>query len=91
MRGRRGATVGYDFSVIDSSKVESQDGHGSVSIDRSRVIVGKVGDADPDADYWRNRSPEERIAALEACREAFYGSTAVRGRLSRVLEVTRIR
>ncbi|MBM4112793.1 MAG: ribulose bisphosphate carboxylase small subunit [Phycisphaerae bacterium] len=48
-------------------------------------------DPDPDADYWLDRSPEERLAEVEACREAFHGTDAVRGRLVRVLEVDDLR
>lgn len=60
-------------------------------LDRSRIVIGTVQDEDPDRDYWLMRTPAERIAALEACREAFYGSDAVRGRVARVLEVARLR
>ena len=54
-----------------------------------RVIeIGRTTDPDPATNHWLHRSTEERFAALEACREAFYGRAAVRGRLARVLTIT---
>jgi len=44
-------------------------------------------DADPDADYWLDKSDRERLRALELCRERCYGRAAVVGRLARVLEL----
>jgi len=38
-----------------------------------------------DLAYWRSRSPEERVAAVEFLRRQYYGSTA---RLQRVARVT---
>lgn len=54
-----------------------------------RVIeIDRTTDPDPATNHWLHRSTEERFAALEACREAFYGRAAVRGRLARVLTIT---
>ncbi len=44
-------------------------------------------EVDPDADFWLDKSDQERLRALQLCREACYGRAAVVGRLARVLEV----
>ena len=44
-------------------------------------------DADPDDDYWLDKTDRERLRALELCRERCYGRAAVVGRLARVLEI----
>ena len=57
--------------------------------DARTIRIGSMSGPDPDALHWAGRTPQERLAALEACREAFYGRDAVRGRLARVLEIAR--
>ncbi len=37
--------------------------------------------------YWRTATPAERLNALEALREPFYGKDQIGGRLQRVLEI----
>lgn len=56
-------------------------------VDRRALTVGRLDGPDPDADFWLSKSPAERLAAVEICREAFYGRDAVRGRVARVLEI----
>ena len=48
---------------------------------------GPVKDAPEDYDYWKTRSPKERIAAVEFLRESSYGS--VKPRLQRVYRITK--
>jgi hypothetical protein len=53
-----------------------------------RVIrIGSMDDADPDVDFWLDKSDRERLHALQLCREACFGRAAVVGRRARVLEV----
>jgi len=40
-----------------------------------------------DRDYWRSRSPDERLAALELSRQIAYGYDPTARRLSRFSEV----
>ena len=40
-------------------------------------------------EYWKSRTPQERIAAVEFLRHAQYGEAAANARLQRVLEVSR--
>lgn len=39
-----------------------------------------------DRAYWRSRTPEERMEALEVMRRIFYGEDRCTGRIERVLE-----
>ena len=39
-----------------------------------------------DLNYWRNKSPEERLSAVEILRRQFYGNTT---RLQRVVRVVK--
>jgi len=57
-------------------------------LDRTAVTVTTFAEEarmNPSLTYWRSRSPEERIAAVEFLRRQFSGSGA---RLRRVLRVT---
>jgi hypothetical protein len=56
------------------------------SLDRV-IRIGSMDEVDPDADFWLDKSDQERLRALQLCREACYGRAAVVGRLARVLEV----
>jgi hypothetical protein len=51
------------------------------------IRVRSMDDADPDADFWLDKSDRERLHALQRCREACFGRAAVVGRCARVLEV----
>jgi len=46
---------------------------------------GPVKDAPEDYDYWKTRSHEERIAAVEFLRQSLYGT--VKPRLQRVYRI----
>ena len=41
-----------------------------------------------DLAYWQNRSPEERISAVEILRRQYYGSSERLQRVSRIVERT---
>ena len=55
-------------------------------LDRSVFRVGNLGDED-DRAYWRSRTPEERLEALELLRQVVYGYDPATARIERVLEV----
>jgi hypothetical protein len=42
-----------------------------------------------DLEYWLSRPPAERLAAVDAFREMFYGSSVRLQRIARVVEQTR--
>ena len=59
-----------------------------------RKIVHKRDLEDPEAlkadlMYWLSRPPEERLAAVDALRKLFHGSTAGLQRVARVVQQTR--
>ena len=58
-------------------------------VDRSAYsILPLAGDHD-DAEYWRSKSPKERLEALELMRRLHYGERATE-RLQRVLTVVKL-
>jgi hypothetical protein len=59
-------------------------------IDRSAFEVVSLKEAD-DSSYWRSRTPEERLNAIEFLRRAMYGHDRTSERLQRVLEVVELK
>ncbi len=43
------------------------------SMDKTVAFKGKISEAPSDAEYWRSRPPEERLAAVEELRRDFHG------------------
>jgi len=58
-------------------------------LDREAFTVGTFDDDDARA-YWKRRTPEERLAALEFLRQVMYGYDPVSDRVERVLEVAEL-
>lgn len=57
-------------------------------IDRSVISVVTREEAHrQDIAYWKSRSPEERLEALESLRQTVYGYDPAVTRLQRVLEI----
>jgi hypothetical protein len=64
---------------------------GATRIARDRLEVVGFAEAERgDQEYWRQRSPAERLAALELMREVCYGYDPVADRLQRVLVVAEL-
>ena len=59
----------------------------AAKMDRRSISVASLGEEVDDVRYWRTKSPEERLAAIELMRQINYGIDATTGRLQRVLEV----
>jgi hypothetical protein len=57
-------------------------------VDRSVMSVGALHDEPDERGWWWQRTPLERLAAIEAMRRVVYGRAATHGRLQRVLEIT---
>jgi hypothetical protein len=55
-------------------------------VDRSAVSVVSLFDEPDERYYWWNRTPDERLAAVEALRRMNYGDDAT-ARLQRVFEI----
>jgi hypothetical protein len=58
-------------------------------LDRTVFSVGSLDDDDM-RDYWRSRTPSERLAALEYLRQVMYGYDPATDRLQRLLEVVEL-
>jgi hypothetical protein len=58
-------------------------------VDRTALSLVPLFDESDEVEYWRSRTPAERLAHLETLRRINYGSAAT-GRLERVLEVVRL-
>jgi hypothetical protein len=58
-------------------------------LDRTAFSVVTLEAQDDDGEYWHDRSPVERLAALEYLRRMAYGPAAT-ARLQRVLAVARL-
>ena len=57
-------------------------------VDRRAFSVVTLAEAErADLDYWRSRSPDERLAALELSRQIAYGYDPTARGLSRFFEV----
>jgi hypothetical protein len=65
--------------------MEDYDDH----LDRDSFSVGALDDDDARR-YWRTRTPDERLAALEFLRQGMYGYDPSADRLQRVLEVAEL-
>ena len=59
-------------------------------IQRNTFEIVDLKDAD-DSDYWHDRSPIERIEAIEFMRKAMFGNDRVSQRLQRVLAVVELK
>jgi hypothetical protein len=66
---------------------DRQSSAGNQALPERLIRVGSMDDADPDIDFWLDKSDRERLHALQLRREACFGRAAVVGRLARVLEV----
>jgi hypothetical protein len=65
------------------------DGRG-LKIDRSAFSVVRLEEQDEeDKRYWRGKTPQERLEAVETMRRIAYGYDPTTARLQRVLEVAR--
>ena len=56
-------------------------------LDKSALSVGSRDDPDDTVAYWRSRTPQERMAALEMLRQVLYGYDPATARMERVLTV----
>ena len=65
--------------------MEYLEGH----LDKDSFSVGTLDDDDARR-YWRARTPDERLAALEFLRQVMYGYDPAADRLQRVLEVAQL-
>jgi hypothetical protein len=62
----------------------------STHVDRSAFSVQSLDDDMNDRDYWKTRSPQERMEARELMRQIIYGYDPATARLQRVLEIVEL-
>ena len=60
-------------------------------IDRSAFSIGSLSDGGDEKDYWKSKSPQERIQAIEIMRKIIYGYDASTERLQRFFEITELK
>ena len=60
----------------------------TIRMDKTAFSVGRLGDEGDEKAYWRSKSPEERLVAVELMRQILYGYDPSTTRLQRVLTVT---
>jgi len=59
-------------------------------LDRSAFEIGSLDEETDEREYWRTKSPDERMAALELLRQIIYGYDPATTRLQRVFEVAEL-
>jgi len=57
------------------------------TVNRQHLDVVSLRDPSSDLEYWRSKSPQERLQAVELMRQVIYGYDPASARLSRVLAV----
>ena len=70
--------------------MEPMDAVNSAKLDRSAFEIASLDADSADRDYWRARSPEERMEALELMRQIIYGYDPATARLQRFFEVAEL-
>jgi hypothetical protein len=62
----------------------------TAKVDRSVYEIGSLEDDTNEREYWRTRTPAERMEALELTRQIVYGYDPATTRLQRVLEIAEL-
>ena len=75
---------------VDSPQ-EPDDLVAGAKLDKTAYSFARLGDEPDDAAYWRSRTPQERLEAVELLRQINYGKDACSGRLQRVFEFAPLR
>lgn len=62
----------------------------TLKIDRSAFSVVSLDEQDEDVkQYWKSKTPHERLVALETTRRMLYGEDSTSAGLQRVLEIVK--
>ena len=61
-----------------------------IRVNRSAFSVGSLHDESDEKEYWLNRTPLERLEALEIIRQMVYGYDPATARLQRIFAITRL-
>ncbi|NIT61586.1 MAG: hypothetical protein GWN00_36910 [Aliifodinibius sp.] len=60
-------------------------------MDKSQLSVSSLFDQSDEKEFWLNKSPLERLQALELIRQIIYGYDPSTTRLQRVLSITKLK
>ncbi len=60
------------------------------AMDRTAFEMASLDDPDDSAEYWKHRTPEERLAGVELMRQILYGYDPATARLQRVLQLAEL-
>ena len=60
-------------------------------LDRNAFSIGSLTDDSGDTQYWLERTPAERLEALEQTRQILYGYHPSTARLQRILEIAELK
>ena len=58
---------------------------------KTTFSVVSLSEADDDKLYWRSKSPQERLQALELMRQAIYGYEPDTGRVQKIFEIAELK
>ena len=58
-------------------------------LDKSTIAISSLQDPTDEIAYWLEKTPQERLEALELMRQIIYGYDPTTSRLQRVLTVTK--
>jgi hypothetical protein len=83
------AAPGTGHKLILSGE-DSMDRVEVVELDKSKFFVTSLFDDSDEKDFWRTKTPAERLAAVELMRQINYGYDPLTTRLQRVLEVAQL-
>jgi len=77
--GAAGAAYNGAMNAVDAAR-----------LDRSAFQIGSLNDDREEVEYWRAKTPQERMEALELMRQIIYGYDPATTRLQRVFEVVKL-
>jgi hypothetical protein len=61
-----------------------------LAMDKTALSVVSLYDESDEKNYWRSKSPQERLEAVETMRQIIYGYDPSTSRLQRLLEVAEL-
>lgn len=82
--------IGVSFVVLGISGMSSfiQMANTSYQVDRTALSVVSLDEQEEDVRrYWREKTPHERLVAVEMTRQLLYGYDPATARLQRVFEI----
>jgi len=59
----------------------------SFQVDKTAFSVTTLSEADDELGYWLTKTPQERLAAVEAIRQTLYGYSSTSPGLQRFFEI----